>query len=60
MHRVLQVGCGPTGTSLIRQLLPRLARAGVAVSYTVADPHVMGPGLAFATPYDLHLLNVLP
>lgn len=58
MHRVLQVGCGPTGTSLLRHVLPRLARAGLAVSYVVADPRPMGPGLAFATPYDLHLLNV--
>jgi uncharacterized NAD(P)/FAD-binding protein YdhS len=58
MYRLLQVGCGPTGTSLIRQLVPRLTGAGPAVSYVVADPRPMGPGLAFATPYDLHLLNV--
>jgi uncharacterized NAD(P)/FAD-binding protein YdhS len=57
-YRILQVGCGPTGTSVLRQLLPRLARAGVTVRYEVADPATMGPGLAFATPYDLHLLNV--
>ncbi len=57
-YRVLQVGCGPTGTSVLRQLLPRLAHAHVPVSYVVADPAVMGPGLAFATPYDLHVVNV--
>src|SRR5215472_3447760 len=57
-YRVLQVGCGPTGTSVLRELLPKLADAGVAVSYEVADPAVMGPGLAFATPFDHHLLNV--
>lgn len=56
--RLLQVGCGPTGTSLVRQLLPRLAQAGVAVHYEVADPGAMGEGLAFSTPQDLHLLNV--
>ncbi|WP_075731554.1 FAD/NAD(P)-binding protein [Streptomyces acidiscabies] len=55
-HRVLQIGCGPTGTSLLRQLLPRTA--GLPVRYEVADPAPMGPGLAFSTPYDLHLLNV--
>jgi uncharacterized NAD(P)/FAD-binding protein YdhS len=57
-YRILQVGCGPTGTSVLRQLLPRLSGAGVTVRYEVADPAAMGPGLAFATPYDLHLLNV--
>lgn len=57
-YRVLQVGCGPTGTSVLRELLPKLAAAGVSVAYEVADPAVMGPGLAFSTPYDLHLLNV--
>jgi uncharacterized NAD(P)/FAD-binding protein YdhS len=55
---VLQVGCGPTGTSVLRELLPRLADAGIPVVYELADPAVMGPGLAFSTPYDLHLLNV--
>lgn len=53
-YRVLQVGCGPTGTSVLRELLPKLAD----VAYEVADPAVMGPGLAFSTPNDLHLLNV--
>ncbi|WP_218638855.1 FAD/NAD(P)-binding protein, partial [Streptomyces acidiscabies] len=53
---MLQIGCGPTGTSLLRQLLPRTA--GLPVRYEVADPAPMGPGLAFSTPYDLHLLNV--
>jgi uncharacterized NAD(P)/FAD-binding protein YdhS len=57
-YRLLQVGCGPTGTSLLRQLLPRLAQTGVPVHYEVADPGAMGEGLAFSTPYDLHLLNV--
>lgn len=57
-YRVLQVGCGPTGTSVLRELLPKLADAGVPVDYEVADPAVMGPGLAFSTPYDQHLLNV--
>jgi uncharacterized NAD(P)/FAD-binding protein YdhS len=57
-YRVLQVGCGPTGTSVLRELLPKLAAAGVPVAYELADPAVMGPGLAFATPYDHHLLNV--
>jgi uncharacterized NAD(P)/FAD-binding protein YdhS len=57
-YRVLQVGCGPTGTSVLRELLPRLAEAGVPVAYEVADPAVMGPGLAFSTPFDFHLLNV--
>lgn len=56
--RVLQVGCGPGGVSVLRQLLPRLARAGVEVWLEVCDPAEMGPGLAFSTPYDLHLLNV--
>jgi uncharacterized NAD(P)/FAD-binding protein YdhS len=56
--RVLLAGCGPSGVSLLRQLLPRLARAGVEVRMDVCDPAVMGPGLAFSTPYDLHLLNV--
>ncbi|HEX6467908.1 MAG TPA: FAD/NAD(P)-binding protein [Streptosporangiaceae bacterium] len=56
--RVLQVGCGPSGVSLLRQLLPRLALAGAEVRMDVCDPAVMGPGLAFSTPYDLHLLNV--
>jgi uncharacterized NAD(P)/FAD-binding protein YdhS len=56
--RVLQVGCGPSGVSLLRQLLPRLAQAGVEVRVDVCDPAEMGPGLAFSTPYDLHLLNV--
>jgi hypothetical protein len=55
-YRVLQVGCGPTGTSVLRELLPRLA--DVPLAYEVADPAVMGPGLAFSTPWDLHLLNV--
>nr|AXL05555.1 hypothetical protein a10_00812 [uncultured bacterium] len=55
-YRVLQVGCGPTGTSVLRELLPRLAT--VPLAYEVADPAVMGPGLAFSTPWDLHLLNV--
>lgn len=57
-YRVLQVGCGPTGTSVLRELLPKLADAATPVAYEVADPAVMGPGLAFATPYDHHLLNV--
>jgi uncharacterized NAD(P)/FAD-binding protein YdhS len=57
-YRVLQVGCGPTGTSVLRELLPKLADAGVPVTYEVADPAVMGPGLAFSTPCVLHLLNV--
>lgn len=57
-YRVLQVGCGPTGTSVLRELLPKLAATGVRVVYEVADPAVMGPGLAFSTPCDLHLLNV--
>jgi uncharacterized NAD(P)/FAD-binding protein YdhS len=57
-YRVLQVGCGPTGTSVLRELLPKLAGAGVPVAYELADPAVMGPGLAFSTPYDHHLLNV--
>jgi uncharacterized NAD(P)/FAD-binding protein YdhS len=57
-YRILQVGCGPTGTSVLRQLLPRLSQAGVTIRFDVADPATMGPGLAFATPYDLHLLNV--
>jgi uncharacterized NAD(P)/FAD-binding protein YdhS len=56
--RVLQVGCGPSGVSLLRQLLPRLAGAGVEARVEVCDPAEMGPGLAFSTPYDLHLLNV--
>jgi uncharacterized NAD(P)/FAD-binding protein YdhS len=56
--RVLQVGCGPSGVSLLRQLLPRLAQAGVEAQVEVCDPAEMGPGLAFSTPYDLHLLNV--
>jgi uncharacterized NAD(P)/FAD-binding protein YdhS len=56
--RVLQVGCGPSGVSLLRQLLPRLAQAGAEVRVEVCDPAEMGPGLAFSTPYDLHLLNV--
>jgi uncharacterized NAD(P)/FAD-binding protein YdhS len=56
--RVLQVGCGPSGVSVLRQLLPRLARAGAEVRMEVCDPAEMGPGLAFSTPYDLHLLNV--
>lgn len=43
---------------MLRELLPRLTDAGVPVDYEVADPAVMGPGLAFSTPYDLHLLNV--
>jgi uncharacterized NAD(P)/FAD-binding protein YdhS len=55
---VLQVGCGPTGTSVLRELLPKLADADVPVAYELADPAVMGPGLAFSTPYDHHLLNV--
>jgi uncharacterized NAD(P)/FAD-binding protein YdhS len=57
-RRVLQVGCGPSGVSLLRQLLPRLALAGAEVRVEVCDPAEMGPGLAFSTPYDLHLLNV--
>jgi uncharacterized NAD(P)/FAD-binding protein YdhS len=57
-RRVLQVGCGPSGVSVLRQLLPRLGRAGVEVRMEVCDPAEMGPGLAFSTPYDLHLLNV--
>ena len=56
--RILQVGCGPTGTAVLREVLPRLAAADVPVVYEVADGAVMGPGLAFSTPYDLHLLNV--
>ncbi|HEU5158178.1 MAG TPA: FAD/NAD(P)-binding protein [Streptosporangiaceae bacterium] len=58
--RVLQVGCGPSGVSLLRQLLPRLAQAGTEVRLDVCDPAEAGPGpgLAFSTPYDLHLLNV--
>lgn len=56
--RILQVGCGPSGVSVLRQLLPRLARAGIEVRVDVCDPAEMGPGLAFSTPYDLHLLNV--
>jgi uncharacterized NAD(P)/FAD-binding protein YdhS len=58
---VLQVGCGPSGVSVLRQLLPRLERAEAEVQMDVcdpADPAEMGPGLAFSTPYDLHLLNV--
>jgi uncharacterized NAD(P)/FAD-binding protein YdhS len=58
MYRMLQVGCGPTGTSMLRQLLPRLADSGIPALYEVADPALMGPGLAFSTPYDQHLLNV--
>lgn len=57
-YRLLQVGCGPTGTSLLRQLLPRLAAAHVPVRYEVADPGALAAGLAFSTRYDLHLLNV--
>jgi uncharacterized NAD(P)/FAD-binding protein YdhS len=57
-RRVLQVGCGPSGVSLLRQLLPRLAWAGAEARVEVCDPAEMGPGLAFSTPYDLHLLNV--
>ena len=56
--RVLQVGGGPSGVSLLRQLLPRLAQAGVEVRVEVCDPAEMGPGMAFSTPYELHLLNV--
>src|SRR3954453_8869783 len=56
--RVLPIGCGPSGVSMLRQLLPRLALAGVEVRIDVCDPAEMGPGLAFSTPYDLHLLNV--
>lgn len=57
-YRVLQVGCGPTGTSVVRELLPKLSDAGISLDYELADPAAMGPGLAFATPYDHHLLNV--
>ncbi|MDV9171382.1 FAD/NAD(P)-binding protein [Streptomyces sp. W16] len=57
-YRVLQVGCGPTGTSVLRGLVSRLDAVGTRLEYEVADPAVMGPGLAFSTPYDLHLLNV--
>lgn len=43
---------------MLRQLLPRLAQTGVEVRLEVCDPAEMGPGLAFSTPYDLHLLNI--
>jgi uncharacterized NAD(P)/FAD-binding protein YdhS len=56
--RLLQVGCGPGGVSVLRQLLPRLLAAGAEVRVDVCDPAVMGPGLAFSTPYESHLLNV--
>ncbi|MEU7143659.1 FAD/NAD(P)-binding protein [Nocardia sp. NPDC046473] len=51
---VVQIGRGPTGTALARQLLPGLAAGS---RYVVIDRDPAAPHLAFGTPEPTHLLN---
>ncbi len=58
MTRILQVGCGATGTALARQLLPMLGSAHRPIRYVIAGKSAPGFGTAFATRHEVHLLNV--
>ncbi|MBF6068217.1 FAD/NAD(P)-binding protein [Nocardia farcinica] len=51
---VVQIGRGPTGTALARQLLPTLAPG---TRYVVIDRDPDAPHLAFGTPEPTHLIN---
>lgn len=59
-HKIAIVGGGATGTSLLTQLAPALVEAGLSerVSVSVFEKSGRpGPGLAYGTELDCHLLN---
>src|SRR5262249_43405122 len=58
MTRLLQVGCGPTGTSFARQLLSKWRAMGRAIRYTIVDTSPPGFGTGFGSKFEWHLLNV--
>ena len=56
--RVLQIGAGPTGVSVFRQLYPILSSQNEVLDYVIADENEPGSGLAFGSAGNSHILNL--
>lgn len=56
--RVLQVGAGPCGVSVFRQLYSRLKSKHEVLEYVIADHNPPGKSLAFGSRYNSHIINL--
>lgn len=56
--RVLQIGAGPTGVSVFRQVYEVLKKQNEILDYVIADDKEPGKGLAFGTGFNTHILNL--
>lgn len=56
--RVLQIGAGPTGVSVFRQVYSILATQNTVLDYVIVDHKEPGKGLAFGTERNSHILNL--
>ncbi|KKC44638.1 MULTISPECIES: FAD/NAD(P)-binding protein [Acinetobacter] len=56
--RVLQIGAGPTGVCVFRQIYPVLKQQNEILDYVIADDKEPGKGLAFGSEINSHILNL--
>lgn len=56
--RVLQIGAGPSGVAVFREMYKKLKASFDFLDYVIADAGTPGGGLAFGTKFNTHILNL--